>query len=245
MKRSEGATSFFELRDALAGSGCALCHLKTQSADGFLGSLLWESVNDPAKRREIRLARGFCYEHSWALVRASASVGVAIITRDVLQSLLASLENASFDAPPRWSLRRVREATSAKLPSMATKNLIAQLGPQSPCPACVWAAKMEDIYLETLLRNLNQDGLEDEYRASDGLCLPHLRRALTQVRKKAVYDTLVSAQRGVWEKLIGQLDESIRKSDYRHLDEVWGEEAGAWLRGIAALVGSRSDRSKK
>jgi hypothetical protein len=44
-----------------------------------------------------------------------------------------------------------------------------------------------------------------------------------------------------WERLVAQLSESIRKSDYRHLDEVWGDEAGAWLRGIAALVGARPD----
>jgi hypothetical protein len=242
MKQREGAMSFFELRDALAEPGCALCRLRNRSADGFLDTLLWESVNDPARRREIRRARGFCYEHGWALARATASVGVAIITRDVLQSLLEAVEDAGFQANPLLSLRRVQETVNPKTPSTATAALVTDLEPKASCPACVWTDKMEAIYLDTLLHNLtDKDSLRADYEASEGLCLPHFRQALARVRKEAVYDALVGAQRSAWERLIAQLSESIRKSDYRHLDEAWGDEAGAWLRGIAALVGARPD----
>jgi len=34
------------------------------------------------------------------------------------------------------------------------------------------------------------------------------------------------------------LSESIRKSDYRFRDEPSGEEAGSWLRAIAAVAGA-------
>lgn len=242
MKRREGAMSFFELRDALAESGCALCRLKTRSADGFLDTLLWESVNDPARRREIRRAQGFCYEHGWALARAAASVGVAIITRDVLQSLLKAMDHADFQANPLLSVRRVQETVDSNIPSAATAGLVNDLEPKATCPACVWAGKMEAIYLDTLLHNLTgEDSLFADYEASEGLCLPHFRRALARVRKEAVYDALMRAQRFAWERLVDQLNESIRKSDYRHLDEAWGDEAGAWLRAIAALVGARPD----
>jgi hypothetical protein len=86
-----------------------------------------------------------------------------------------------------------------------------------------------------------EDNLLAEYEASDGLCLPHFRRALALVRKEATYDALMRVQRAVWQRLVDQLAESIRKNDYRNLDEAWGEEAGSWLRGIAALVGARRD----
>jgi hypothetical protein len=39
--------------------------------------------------------------------------------------------------------------------------------------------------------------------------------------------------------LVDHLDEFIRKSDYRFRDEAWGEERDAWLRAIAALVGTQ------
>jgi len=48
----------------------------------------------------------------------------------------------------------------------------------------------------------------------------------------------VSVQRVIWERLTDQLSEIIRKSDYRFLDEPWGEEGDAWLRAIAVLAGS-------
>ena len=246
MKRREGAMSFFELRDALAQPGCALCRLRTDSADRFLDTLLWESVNDPARRQEIRRARGFCHAHGWALVRATASVGVAIIARDVLQSLLSTLDDATFRPLSPLSLRRVQEAVDSKQPSVATAELVSRLEPEAPCPACVWADKMEGIYLDTLLHNLSgEDNLLAEYGASDGLCLPHFRRVLALVRKEATYDALVNVQRAVWQRLVDQLGESIRKNDYRNLDEAWGEEAGSWLRGIAALVGARLERGKR
>jgi hypothetical protein len=34
-------------------------------------------------------------------------------------------------------------------------------------------------------------------------------------------------------------------SNYRHLNEAWGDEAGAWLRGIAALAGARLDEKSR
>jgi hypothetical protein len=136
----------------------------------------------------------------------------------------------------------VQEAVDSKTPSAATAQLVADLESKAPCPACVWAGKLEAIYIDTLLHNLTgEDSLRADYEASEGLCLPHFRQALAQVRGKAVYEALVSAQRAAWGRLVAQLSESIRKSDYRHLGEAWGDEAGAWLRGIAALVGARPD----
>jgi hypothetical protein len=143
----------------------------------------------------------------------------------------------------RW---QVEEAIGSDVPSAATAELVADIEPQAPCPACVWADKMEAIYLDTLLHNLaGEDSLLADYEASEGLCLPHFRRALARVRKEAIYEALVSAQRTVWERLVAQLSESIRKSDYRHLNEAWGDEAGAWLRGIAALAGARLDEKSR
>jgi hypothetical protein len=241
-RANDHSMSFFDLREAMAQAGCPVCRLKTDSADQFLENLLWESVNDPAKRLRIRRARGFCYEHAWALVQAGASVGVAIIARDVLQSVLKTLEDAAFGAVPSFSLRRVQEALDSKRPSAATMELVGQLGSEAPCPACAWADEMEGVYLDTFVRSLIGKGeLLDNYKASDGLCLPHFRQALALVREEAAFDALVGAQRAIWERLVGHLSESIRKSDYRHLDEAWGEEAGAWVRAVTALVGARPD----
>ncbi len=232
--------SFYDVRDALTQPGCAVCRLKTDSADRFLDSLLWESVNDPEMRHEIRQAQGFCHEHAWGLIRNGASLGVAIIMRDVLQSVLNSMEDAQFQALPSLSLRRARESLAPGQPAAATAELVAQLSPQAKCPACAQAEKMETIYLSTLLDHLlGEEGLLAAYESSDGLCLPHFRQALTCVHDEEVFEALVNAQRAIWEQLLGHLSEAIRKSDYRFRDEPRGEESGAWLRAITALVGTR------
>jgi hypothetical protein len=231
--------SFYDLRDALALPGCVVCRLKAKATDHYLESLLWENVNDPGVRHSIRQARGFCNQHAWELVRYdSASLGVAIIMQDVLQSVLEAMEDARFQALPVLSLRRTQEALDPKQPAAATAELVAHLAPQARCPACVEAETMEDIYLNTLVENLlGEDGLLAAYQASDGLCLPHFRQALTRVRDEAVFDALVKAQRAIWERLVGHLSEVLRKSDYRFRDEPRGEESGAWLRAITAVSG--------
>jgi hypothetical protein len=50
---------------------------------------------------------------------------------------------------------------------------------------------------------------------------------------------LVKAQRAIWERLVGQLSEVIRKSDYRFKDEPRGAEVGGTLRAITAVSGNR------
>lgn len=234
---------FYDLRDALAEPECAICRLATRAADQYLESLLWESVNDPETRHDIRQARGFCHEHSWRLARHRASLGATIITNDVLRDVLRAMESAHFQAPPILSLRRTQEVWDPRQPAAATADVVARLSPQQPCPVCVEAEKMENIYLSTLIETLlGDDGLLDAFRSSDGLCLPHLRQALTRVREKALFETLVHAQRAIWQRLADQLSEIIRKADYRFQDEAPGEERGASLRAIAALAGTRSDQ---
>ena len=230
--------SFYDLRDDLAQPGCAVCRLKAKSAERFLDSLLWENVNDPRARRDIRRARGFCREHSWGLARDGASLGVAIIMRDVLQDVLDVMQDARFQTLPTFSLHRVYESLDSGQPAAAPAALAARLAPQSKCPVCAQAETMESIYLSTLVENLvGEGGLLAAYETSDGLCLSHFRQALTRVRDETVFEALMNTQRAIWERLVGHLSEVIRKSDYRFRDEPRGEENGAWLRAIAALAG--------
>jgi len=237
--------SFYDLRDALAQPGCVVCRLKAEATERYLDGLLWENVNDPGLRHELRRARGFCHEHAWGLVRDGASAGVAIIMRDVLQEVLAVLREGEFQVLPTLSLRRTQEALDPSQPAGATAELVRQLSPQATCPACAQAEIMEDIYLSTLVEQLlGEDGLLAGYQASDGLCLTHFRQALARVRDEVAFEALVNAQRAIWERLIGHLSEIIRKSDYRFQHEPRGEEVGGALRAIAALSGSRGGRGK-
>ena len=76
-------------------------------------------------------------------------------------------------------------------------------------------------------------------QASDGLCLPHLRLALEQVREVPLLETLLRIQREKLGGLRAELDEFIRKNDYQYAGEGFGKAGDAWLRAIGMLVGRR------
>jgi hypothetical protein len=104
---------------------------------------------------------------------------------------------------------------------------------------------MEDIYIDILVDQLlGEDGLLPAWEDSDGLCLLHLRRALDRVGDETVFEALVKNQRFIWERLVAQLEETIRKSDHRYRHEAPGEESGSWLRALTALSGARHPPKK-
>ena len=235
-------TSYYDLRDALTKPGCPICSLTALAAERYLGSLLWEKVNDVGLRSQIRQARGFCRDHAWNLASHRAALGTAIITRDVLRTLLEELEEPHPRGPFPLSLRGPQESRRARQAATASNALAVRLAPQASCPACAQVDEMEDVLLTTFVVHLlGPEGLLTPYEASDGLCLPHFCQALDRVRNQRVLAALVRAQTTIWRRLSGQLSEFIRKNDHRFRDEPWGDEGDSWRRAIAALAGSRPE----
>jgi hypothetical protein len=237
---SKRTKTYFDLRDAFALPGCPICRLKAEFTEQFLDGIIYEKVNDPGLRHKLRQARGFCSEHAQGLVRKGAALGVAIMMRDVLRQVLKALDEGHFQPLPALSMARLKEAAQPHRPRAATAALVATLVPQSPCPVCAHVAEMEEVYCGTFAENLlGEGGLLPLYRDSDGLCLPHFCQVLARVSRADVFQALVSVQRDLWARLEAQLSESIRKSDYRFSDEALGDEAGSWLRALAAMSGAR------
>jgi len=88
-----------------------------------------------------------------------------------------------------------------------------------------------------MLDALNAERLRTAFQVSAGLCLPHLRRAFQLARDEATFETLVTLTRDRLTALRAELDEFIRKNDYRFRDEGFGPEGDSWRRAIAQIVG--------
>jgi hypothetical protein len=220
MDDSERTMTHQHLRSALRQPGCALCRLRDSAGQRFVQDLLYEGVTDPERRAAVRGALGFCRDHSRTMLGASASLGVAIITQDLLTTLL--------DAIGAEQHRRRRRRDS----------LVAALSPEAPCPACAWADEMLSHYVGELVSSIRASGdLLDLYRASDGLCLPHFRIVLDGAPDKKVSEILINAQREIWQHLVHDLSEFIRKCDHRFRHEEWGEERDSWERAVSSLAG--------
>lgn len=74
------------------------------------------------------------------------------------------------------------------------------------------------------------------YEAGEGLCLPHLRQVLLNASPE-VQTWLTANENGRWQALRTQLQEVIRKHDYRFQQEPWGDERGSWRRAFHKLYG--------
>jgi DnaJ-domain-containing protein 1 len=227
MGEIEGHSLYHELRDALAGEACALCALTQRGLRRYLDALAHEGVGDERLRAEIRAARGFCAAHGQMLRAARDALGAAILQRDVLESLRRDLSGVQ---PQLGSLEgRLRRAMRRSSPAM--------LRPPRPCTACEQLADIEGAYLSGLLGGIGTGTLLDALGESAGLCVPHLRAALQRAPDVQTFERLRAAQLLVWQRLAGELDEFIRKQDYRFTIEPIGPEADSWVRAIALISG--------
>lgn len=246
-------TVYYNLRDALthstatAARTCPVCTLAAKSVASYLDGLLYELVNDSGMRQDIRQARGFCNEHAWQLRTISGgALGIAIIYRDVLETVLKFIKSIR---PPKsrraqpLSLQRLQEVLGGDpFVEAARGDLLATLEPQAECPACRQRRTSEEVYLSTLLEHLQDEELGPAFRASAGLCLPHFLQALPLVRDEQTFSSLIEIELACLERLDGELNEFIRKHDYRFADEGFGVEGDAWIRAIAQVSAQRGIR---
>lgn len=104
------------------------------------------------------------------------------------------------------------------------------------CAACGWLREAEERYVTALDKALARGEARQRFQESPGLCVPHMRRLIQRVgRGREAW--IRSACAAHLAPLSAELAEIIRKHDYRHRDESWGDEADAWRRAVARWRG--------
>ena len=217
--------------DALGRPGCAICRLSTRRADRFLGSYIYEHVNDVDLRAAIREARGFCEVHAGHFLEKLDALAVAITYRDILNTLVKELDGTA-------------EAGSDGSTGMRARLLgLARGGSRSPktpatCPVCEAETAAAGRALDVLTQHGDQHGLDQALMEGDPFCLPHAREAL---RRRPGFAALRRRQRRGWSALRDQLLEFIRKSDHNYRWEtLTDEERAAIVGGVRAVTGVRA-----
>jgi hypothetical protein len=56
-----------ELESTLKQKGCAICRISKHGVTRFLDQMLYDMVNDPDVRRDVRASFGFCKRHTWGM----------------------------------------------------------------------------------------------------------------------------------------------------------------------------------
>ena len=230
--------SYFDLLKACSQPGCPVCHVVHASTKRYLENLFYENVNDVDLRAHLVASRGFCNQDAWMALEPGAgdALGVAIIYHDILGNVLNDLPS------PQPAAHHGLTTLLGQIPhqlSTAVKAAINALTPQAPCPACQQREGYTHLAISTLMESLQEGEFSDALAGSEGLCLPHLRLVLDQVKTSQDFNTLLNIHCPKLQGLRDELAELIRKNDYRYQEEAFGSERDAWRRAVRQTVGGR------
>lgn len=244
------------LRLAFREPGCPICRLRQESERRYLFNLLYENVNDAATRLHLVHSQGFCPEHAWGLQaieqqKWSDGMGTGIIYEDLTGRLLGILS----DYLSQGNLARHKD--NAKSGEHSTKldrlrgwlerqgqvgHLLARLSASGSCRACEIADRAEETNLTWLVRQMADPEFRTLYATSDGLCLPHLRRALARAEDEETVCFLGKVAADKLTLLLADLREYGRKHIWQNRDEPkhpW--EQASWVRAMAFFVGEAKE----
>jgi len=228
--------SYYDLVEAFGSSGCAVCNLLKRDVSRYLDGMLYELVLDPDIQAAFRAERGLCNGHSWQLKQyIGNSLGIAILYAAALDEVLRIVEQTPVENGAQSRLERLfgSGSTSPGTP------LAEKLEPAEPCLACTLLARNEKVYVETIAERITDSRLQQAYRSSSGLCLPHFRQVIRQPMPSDQAQLIVSIQKTIWVAFRGELDEFMRKCDFQHAGERMGPEGDSWSRAIARLSGEK------
>jgi hypothetical protein len=221
--------AYYDLIEAFAKPGCAVCRLLERDVARLLDSILYEYSTDRGMQARFRASRGLCGRHGWQLSRSNNALAMAVLYEQSLHEALDILGGPALGDKVKRGLGRLFAAGGGTA-------LADALEPTAVCLACETQAKSETGYSRALGDDLNDEAMLAAFTGSDGLCLEHFRQTLRQCGP-AHAAQLTGIQREIWTRLRAELIEFMRKSDYNNAADVMGSERDSWLRAIARLSG--------
>jgi len=215
-------TPYFNLLDALKEQGCPVCFVIRKNAQKYMDDFLYESVNDPGLRKEIKESVGFCNRHAWQFHKFGDGFGLGIVYEDLMRLVLKRLEGLDGSSIPLKAI---------------LKQLDKDEQNKKSCIVCKEEKDVEGRYIAVFLENFDDSELRFAYNNSFGLCLRHLNLAIKRNKNKKLSNEIISIEAAKLNGLISELREFLRKHDYRFSKEKFGKEGNSWIRAIEKLIG--------
>jgi hypothetical protein len=215
-----------DLIEAFGQPGCPVCRLATEAVDAYLTSVCYEQVNDLDLREQLRTAGGFCRPHAERFIKQRlGQLAAAIVYRDVLNTARKRIAAGTWGGRGR-----------SMLAGLLGRGRGAGRG-LPPCPGCEVEAEAEGRYLAALRNRIRDEMVRAKYRAGDGLCLPHIDQALAvdDAGAAALAEVVVESLGAI----VADLDEYIKKHDYRFHNPVWDGGEDTPERAVERAVGHR------
>jgi hypothetical protein len=239
-KKASHPFMYHDLLDALNQPGCPVCRLSSDSVRRYLDGLFYEFVNDPVARDSLLNSHGFCAEHAGLLLetRIADALGASMIYKNIVKIILENFPKSSSESIlspiPNRSKERAR----------LIRKFISASSTPGRCPACETREAASDRALEGLSKSLDDENLRIAYQGSDGLCFPHLTQLIERTQGTDMVKFLLSVTQKKLETLQSEMDELIRKNDYRFQSEgITDREGLAWRKAMRMVSGGGANKT--
>jgi GTP-binding protein EngB required for normal cell division len=212
---------------------CPICAAQGQALFAFFAQWQYTLATDATAQRAFAAERGLCAVHTWQYQEMASPQGISDGYAPLIETLATELSHL---------LAQGVEDAAAKLATL--------LASATTCAACRLVREITAEQVEQLLSHLaTADGRAD-YTSSAGLCLPHLQAALTHleggaggsIERSVVAEFLLREQVQRLEDLADDLRSYTLKRDALRRGLLNQEEADAWRRALAQVVGERAAR---
>jgi len=220
-------TAYFNLVDAFKEEGCPICYLIKKSAHQSMDSFLYESVNDPGTRKGIRSTLGYCNKHAWQLRQFGDGFGLSIIYQDLMGIILEKFDAIGDNAATEKSIKKLLKTSDIRLFRKINES----------CGFCKKQKEVEERNIAEFLEDFHELELDLAYRASFGLCLPHMLIAIDRSKDVEISRAIFTMESKKLKELSAELKEFDRKHDYRFSKEDFGKEGNSWIRAIEKMIG--------
>ncbi len=217
-------TTYFNLLDALKENGCAICTLVKKSVHKSMDDFLYEQINDPGVRKEIKESFGFCNRHAWQLQKIGDGFGLSIIYHYLSELLIDKIDKKTN---PKTLIKGL----------LQDKEIRNFQKIQNTCMVCKGSKEAECRYIDVFIENFEDAELQFAFKNSFGLCLPHLLTLLKLCKYAKISAAVLKIETEKIKSIIEELKEFKRKHDYRFSKEGYGKEGDSWIRVIEKLIG--------
>ena len=225
-------TSYYALIEAFPQPECAICKLLLRDVERYLDSILYEYVLEPDTHKSFRAMRGLCNTHSWQLTHTRGNaVGIAVLYKAVVDEVLKEIAQTPLEPEQRRGLARHFTQTANDGSALA-----AALDPHAPCSACKLMNSSEKSYLHVFSEHITEPKFWAAYRASHGLCLPHLRLELKLLKPPALRQ-VIDVQQEIWQRTKAELDLFQDRHKHENQADAMGAEVDSWTRAIGYMAG--------
>jgi hypothetical protein len=229
---TETPAFYFDILELLSQGLCPACELVRRKPMHYIDHALYGLVTDPHAQNLFAETGGYCRRHAGMLLRIpwGSALGVAILYNRLIEDAAQELKSGKAVRGGGLSLNPF--AVKRRKASLARND-------NPDCLACKVERETEEGVLHTLVNMLHagDERLTEAVEGSDGFCLYHLECALRIGTDEAAGTVLRRHGLRRAEKLLAELKEFMRKSDYRHTKEEMGGEGDSWMRAVAWVTG--------